>query len=187
MTRLGFPATLPRASGGSYASSSDQDAGKPMVQPQRAAAPPAEPALQITGMPPVMTSNRARHDSSELIQLPTMSVKVRLLGTRLQSGTVTPGDGPRLPGDGDAPPSESAFHFQSSGVPVPDSDLSRIGDAPPFPSPICRGRGRSPVPDSHRGPDGGGPRPGIRLRVPPSPSESLISESLPVMNSTQRA
>ena len=45
-----FPATLPRASGGSSASfssasSSDQDAGKPMAHPQlfERAAPPAEP------------------------------------------------------------------------------------------------------------------------------------------------
>jgi hypothetical protein len=73
----------------------------------------------------MMTSNRARH---ELIQLPTISVKVRLLGTRQQSGTV-PGTVPRadLPGDGDAPPNT------------------------PSPSPICLGRGRFPVPDSHRG------------------------------------
>ncbi len=96
-----------------------------MVPPQRAtaAAPPAEPALQIMAPIMMMTSNRARH---ELIQLPTISVKVRLLGTRQQSGTV-PGTVPRadLPGDGDAPPS---------------------------PSPICLGRrGRFPVPDSHRG------------------------------------
>ena len=47
-------------------------------------------------MPRVMTSNRARH---ELIQLPTNSVKVRLLGTRRQSGTV-PGTVPDLSGPG---------------------------------------------------------------------------------------
>ncbi len=163
-TQLAATRTLPRASGGSSASSSDQDAGKPMIQPQRAAAPPPS-LLQITGMPPVMTStrNRARH---ELIQLPTISVKVRLLGTRLQSGTV-PGDGPRLPGGGDAPPSESAFSPQESPSPIcPESGtLPRSrprfvgdGDAPPSPIPIG-------------GPTGGLVRApgGIRLRVPPSP------------------
>ena len=53
----------------------------------------------------VMTSNRARHEPEchELIQLPTI-IKVRLLGTRRQSGTV-PGTVPDLAGDGDAPPS----------------------------------------------------------------------------------
>ena len=95
--------------------------------------------LQVRTLPSrVMTSNRARH---ERIQLPTI-IKVRLLGTRRQSGTV-PGTVGDLAGDrdGDAPP----------GVPGPVPDLSGIGDSPPSPSPIWRGRGRSPVPDSHRG------------------------------------
>ena len=74
-----------RDSGGSSASSSGhwQDAGKRMVRPQRAAPrpPPTEPALQI--MPPVITSNRGlQANVHELIQLPNISVKVRLLGTR---------------------------------------------------------------------------------------------------------
>jgi hypothetical protein len=63
--------------------------------------------LQVRTLPSlVMTSNRARH---ELIQLPTI-IKVRLLGTRRQSGTV-PGTVPDLAGDGDAPPSESDSEF----------------------------------------------------------------------------
>ena len=62
-----------------------------------------------TLLPRVMTSNRAMH---EPIQLPTI-IKVRLLGTRRQSGS----------------------------VPVPVPDLAGDGDAPPSPSPICRGPG----------------------------------------------
>ncbi len=116
-------------SGGSSASNSDQDAGKPMgfsaPTCSIASLSQADPALQI--MPPVMTSNRARR---ELIQLPTVtiSVKVRLLSTRPQSGTV-PGTVavPDLSGDGDA-------------------------QAPsPRPRPRFVGSGTSPVPDSHRG------------------------------------
>jgi hypothetical protein len=125
-----FPATLPRASGGSSASSSGQDAGRSMVQPQRAA-PPAEPALQI--MPPVtvMTSNRARHEH-------TGSVKVRLLGTRLQSG----GTVPDLSGDGLPGPSPS---------PICPESGDECHYAPQSPSPICRvPRPRFPS---------GGPRP----------------------------
>jgi hypothetical protein len=54
---------------------------------------------------PPMGSVRSRTGqwACELIQLPTISVKVRLLGARLQSGTV-PGTVPDLSGDGDAPP-----------------------------------------------------------------------------------
>jgi hypothetical protein len=150
----GVPATrtLPRASGGSSASSSDQDAGKPimMVQPQRAA-PPAEPALQT--MPPVtrMTSNRASVlGMSSFGYLPLVlkcgppgGCSARAYNRR---GTVPGWDRPRfVRGQGRSP------------VPVSRADLSGIWDAPPSPpspSPICRGRGRSgspvTVPDSHR-------------------------------------
>ena len=83
-----------------------------------------------TLLPRVMTSNRARHDS-ELIQLPTI-IKVRLLGTRRQSGTV-PVPVPDLAGDGDAPPSPSPICPESGTLPRP---RPRFG----------RGRGRSPVP-----------------------------------------
>jgi hypothetical protein len=71
-------------------------------------------------------------------------LKVRLLGTRRQSGTV-PGTVPagfgRGRGRSVAPPSPSPI--------CPESP----GDSPPSPSPIWRGRDseRSPVPDSHRG------------------------------------
>jgi hypothetical protein len=67
-----------------------------------------------------MTSNRARH---ELIQLPTITssvnLKVRLLGTRLQSKD-RPGDGPR-------------FVWGRGRSPVPVPDLPGIGDAPRSP------------------------------------------------------
>ena len=69
-----------------------------------------------TLLPRVMTSNRARPDS-ELIQLPT-NIKVRLLGTRRQSGTV-PVPVPDLAGDGDAPPSPSPICPESGTLPRP--------------------------------------------------------------------
>jgi hypothetical protein len=111
--------------------------------------------LQVrTLLPWVMTRtlNRARHECHELvIQLPTI-IKVRLLGTRRQSGTVTvPGTVPDLAGDGDAPPSPSPTASVFQVVRNPSRGL---GDSPPSPSPISRGRVRrsgSPVPDSHRG------------------------------------
>ena len=67
-----------------------------------------------TLLPRVTTSNRARH---ELIQLPTI-IKVRLLGTRRQSGTV-PVPVPDLAGDGDAPPSPSPICPESGTLPRP--------------------------------------------------------------------
>ena len=71
------PATLRGGSSSassSSASSSDQDAGDGDCK---------EPSA-LTLLPRVMTSNRA---GRELIQLPTI-IRVRLLGTRRQSGTV---------------------------------------------------------------------------------------------------
>ena len=79
----------------------------------------------------MMTSNRARH---ELIQLPTI-IKVRLLGTRRQSGTV-PGTVPDLAGDGDAPPSPSPICPESGTLPRPRPRFAGDGDAPPSPIPI---------------------------------------------------
>jgi hypothetical protein len=74
---------------------------------------------------------RARH-ASELIQLPTI-IKVRLLGTRRQSGTV-PGTVPDLAGDGDAPPSPSQdglrFVRNRGCSPVPVPDLAGTGTLP---------------------------------------------------------
>ena len=84
-----------------------------------------------TLLPRVMTSNRARH---ELIQLPTV-IKVRLLGTRRQSGTV-PVPVPDLAGDGDAPPSPSPICPESGTLPRPRPRFAGDGDAPPSPIPI---------------------------------------------------
>ena len=84
-----------------------------------------------TLLPRVMTSNRARH---ELIQLPTI-IKVRLLGTRRQSGTV-PVPVPDLAGDGDAPPSPSPICPESGTLPRPRPRFAGDGDAPPSPIPI---------------------------------------------------
>jgi hypothetical protein len=84
-----------------------------------------------TLLPRVMTSNRARH---ELIQLPTI-IKVRLLGTRRQSGTV-PVPVPDLAGDGDAPPSPSPICPESGTLPRPRPRFAGDGDAPPSPIPL---------------------------------------------------
>jgi hypothetical protein len=104
--------------------------------------------LQVrTLLPWVMTSNQARHECHELIQLPTI-IKVRLLGTRRQSGTV-PGTVPIWPGTGTLPtlPRPRPRFVRNRGLsPVPVPDLAGTGTQP----------GRSPVPDSHRG---GPPRP----------------------------
>jgi hypothetical protein len=84
----------------------------------------------------VMTSNRAGHELRELIQLPTI-IKVRLLGTRRQSGT-GPGTVPDLAGDGDAPPSPSPIRPESGTLPRPRPRFGGDGDrdAPPSPIPI---------------------------------------------------
>jgi hypothetical protein len=123
--------------------------------------------LQVRTLLPrgrVMTSNRARH---ELIQLPTI-MKVRLLGTRRQSGTRTvPGTSPIWPGtpgvrDGDAPPPPSPICPESGTLPRP--------------RPLFGGDGsrRSPVPGSHRGP-------GVRaLTVSELPSAAFDTRLLPL-------
>jgi hypothetical protein len=146
-----FPATLPspRASGSSSASSSDQDAGRPMVQPQRgrSAAPPAEPA-RVRGrscLRPVMTSNRlgARH---ELIRLPTISVRVV---RKVRPGGCSAHAYHRGPSRGRSPICPGAGTLPRPPGRLPSVHTSPICHAPPSPSPICRARGRSPVP-AHR-------------------------------------
>ena len=62
-------------------------------------------------------------------------IKVRLLGTRRQSGTV-PGTVPDLSGDGDAPPSPSPICPESGTLPRPRPRFAGDGDAPPSPIPI---------------------------------------------------
>ena len=62
-------------------------------------------------------------------------IKVRLLGTPRQSGTV-PGTVPDLSGDGDAPPSPSPICPESGTLPRPRPDfkLPGTGTSPRFPS-----------------------------------------------------
>jgi hypothetical protein len=105
-----------------------------------------------TLLPRVMTSNRAA-SGHELIQLPTI-IKVRLLGTRRQSGIV--------PGDSLSP--RSGRGRGRSPVPVPD--LSGIGGAPPSPASPFAADGDappSPIPIAGSAPLGGAP--GARLCV----------------------
>ncbi len=126
---------------------------------------PSLSLLQVrTLLPRLMTSNRARH---ELIQLPsTISVKVRLpvLGTRRQSGTVpgTVPDSSDLSGDGDAPPSPSPICPESGTLPGPRPrgpgrvpDLAGTGTLPKnrdillLPRPRFPSGGPRPVNPSH--------------------------------------
>jgi hypothetical protein len=117
---------------------------------------PSLSLLQVrTLIPRLMTSNRARH---ELIQLPTISVKVRLpvLGARRQSGIV-PGTVPDLSGDGDAPPSPSRFVRNRGLSPVLVPDLAGTGTLPKnslrdillLPRPRFPSGGPRPVNPSH--------------------------------------
>ena len=116
--------------------------------------------LQARTLPSrVVSSNRARH---ELIQLPTI-IKVRLLGTRRQSGTV-PVPVPDLAGDGDAPPSPSPICPESGTLSRPRPRFGGDGDAPPSPIPIggsapCPRLAARPIGAAHTAPHGAPPCP----------------------------
>ena len=70
-------------------------------------------------------------------------IKVRLLGTRRQSGTV-PGTVPDLSGDGDAPPSPSPICPESGTLPRPRPRFAEIGDQAVVLEYPQRGRGFCP-------------------------------------------
>jgi hypothetical protein len=87
------------------------------------------PAEQTTGID-WRKADGTWHECHELIhwQLPTI-IKVRLLGTRRQSGTV-PGTVPDLAGDGDAAPSPSPICPESGTLRVPRPRPRFGGDGP---------------------------------------------------------